>query len=67
MSLMMTSRIDTSAALGEDGIAESILLLRDQNVLLDRDLAALYGVATKRLNEQVKRTSRDFRSTSCFS
>jgi ORF6N domain len=60
MSLMMTSRIDTSAALGEDGIAKSILLLRDQNVLLDRDLAALYGVTTKRLNEQVKRNLARF-------
>jgi hypothetical protein len=52
---MMISRIDTSAALGVDEIAKSILVLRDQNVLLDRDLAALYGVTTKRLNEQVKR------------
>jgi hypothetical protein len=60
MGLMMTSRIDTSAALGVDGIAKSILLLRDQNVLLDRDLAALYGVATKRLNEQVKRNLARF-------
>jgi len=57
---MMTSRIDTSAALGVDGIAKSILVLRDQNVLLDRDLAALYGVTTKRLNEQVKRNLARF-------
>ena len=51
----MRSRIDTSAALGVEGIARSILVLRNQNVLLDCDLAALYGVTTKRLNEQVKR------------
>jgi ORF6N domain len=57
---MMTSRIDTSATLGVDGIAKSILVLRDQNVLLDRDLAALYGVTTKRLNEQVKRNLARF-------
>ena len=56
----MTSRIDTSATLGVDGIAKSILVLRDQNVLLDRDLAALYGVTTKRLNEQVKRNLARF-------
>ena len=56
----MTSTIDTSAALGVDGIAKSILVLRDQNVLLDRDLAALYGVTTKRLNEQVKRNLARF-------
>jgi hypothetical protein len=57
---MMTSRIDTSATLGVDGIAKSILVLRDQNVLLDRDLAALYGVTTKRLNERVKRNLARF-------
>ena len=36
-------------------IAQSILILRGQRVLLDNDLAALYGVPTKRFNEQVKR------------
>jgi len=60
IGFMMTSRIDTSAALGVDGIAKSILVLRDQNVLLDRDLATLYGVTTKRLNEQVKRNLARF-------
>jgi hypothetical protein len=38
-----------------DQIGQSILILRGQRVLLDSDLAALYGVTTKRLNEQVKR------------
>jgi hypothetical protein len=38
-----------------DQIGQSILILRGQRVLLDSDLAALYGVSTKRLNEQVKR------------
>ncbi|MBL8512034.1 MAG: ORF6N domain-containing protein, partial [Betaproteobacteria bacterium] len=36
-------------------MAEHILLLHGSRVLLDADLAALYGVSTKRLNEQVKR------------
>jgi hypothetical protein len=52
---MMTSRIDPTVALGVDVIAKSILVLRRQNILLDRHLAALYGATTKRLNEQVKR------------
>jgi transposase len=47
-----------------DQIGQSILILRGQRVLLDSDLAALYGVTTKRLNEQVKRNidrfSEDF-------
>ena len=36
-------------------IAQSILVIRGQKVMIDADLAVLYGVATKRLNEQVKR------------
>jgi hypothetical protein len=32
-----------------------IYLVRDQKVMLDEDLAKLYGVETKRLNEQVSR------------
>ena len=41
-------------------IAQSILLLRSHKVLLDNDLAALYGVTTKRFNEQVKRNVARF-------
>lgn len=41
-------------------IEKAILLIRGQKVLLDRDLAELYGVATKRLNEQVRRNRRRF-------
>lgn len=41
-------------------ITNSILIVRGQRVLLDSDLAALYGVTTKRLNEQVKRNSDRF-------
>ena len=39
---------------GEE-IVERIVLVRGRLVLLDADLAAMYGVTTKRLNEQVKR------------
>jgi len=44
---------------GED-ITHAILVLRGQRVILDRDLAAIYGVTTKRLNEQVKRNAERF-------
>ena len=37
------------------GIETRILLIRGQKVLLDADLAFLYGISTKRFNEQVKR------------
>jgi hypothetical protein len=41
-------------------IEHRILLVRGHKVLLDADLAALYGVATRRLNEQVKRNRQRF-------
>ncbi len=41
-------------------IEESIFLVRGQKVMLDADLAALYGVTTKRLNEQVRRNYSRF-------
>lgn len=41
-------------------IESRILVLRGQRVVLDRDLAALYGVSTKRLNEQVRRNQTRF-------
>ncbi len=37
-----------------------ILTLRNEKVILDADLAEIYGVATKRLNEQVKRNTDRF-------
>jgi phage regulator Rha-like protein len=37
-----------------------ILFLRDQKVILDVDLAELYGVTVKRLNEQIKRNAGRF-------
>lgn len=41
-------------------ITRSITVLRAHRVILDADLAALYGVTTKRLNEQVKRNAERF-------
>ncbi len=41
-------------------IERAILLVRGQKVLLDRDLAELYEVLIKRLNEQVRRNLRRF-------
>jgi hypothetical protein len=36
-------------------IEQSILMIRSHKVMLDRDLAILYGVSTKALNQAVKR------------
>ena len=43
-----------------NSIERSIRLIRGQKVLLDDDLARLYGVSVKRLNEQVRRNSARF-------
>lgn len=43
-----------------DDIKSYILTIRGKQVMLDRDLAGLYGVETKRLNEQVRRNINRF-------
>ena len=47
-------------------ISDKILLIRGQKVLLDRDLADLYGVKTKRLKEAVRRNIERFPSDFMF-
>lgn len=47
-------------------LGERILTLRGHRVILDADLAELYGVTTKRLNEQVKRNADRFPSDFMF-
>jgi hypothetical protein len=56
---------DTSIVLVEQ-VQSKILFLRGEKVILDSDLAALYGVPTKRLNEQVKRNHERFPSDFMF-
>ena len=46
---------NTSIALPDESIEDTILLIRGKKVILDHDLARLYGVATKVLNQAVKR------------
>jgi hypothetical protein len=45
---------------GTDEIARRIVVVRAHKVMIDSDLAQLYGVSTKRLNEQVRRNSDRF-------
>ena len=44
----------------EEPILPSIYFIRGEKVILDRDLAILYGVETKRLKEAVKRNIQRF-------
>lgn len=46
--------------LPQEIITSKIHLIRGYKVILDRDLANLYGVETKRLNEQVRRNIKRF-------
>jgi len=50
----------TTAIVLTKRVTAKILILRNQKVILDKDLAELYGVPVKRLNEQIKRNPRRF-------
>lgn len=47
-------------------ITNCIFIIRGQKVMLDFDLAELYGVEVKRVNEQVKRNRERFPDDFCF-
>lgn len=46
--------------LSEETISNKIYFIHNQKVMLNRDLAILYGIETKRLKEQVKRNRNRF-------
>ena len=52
--------VKSGGAVPVERITQLIRVLRGQRVLLDAELATLYGVTTKRLNEQVKRNADRF-------
>lgn len=52
--------VNKSAIILTRRVGSRILILRNQKVILDSDLAELYGVSVKRLNEQMKRNPRRF-------
>ena len=52
--------MSTTPLLPLEAITQRIVVLREQKVLIDSDLAALYGVETRRLNEQVRRNKARF-------
>ncbi len=51
---------NNEVAVPEETIMNKIYLIRDQKVMLDRDLAELYGVLTGNLNKAVKRNIKRF-------
>lgn len=59
----MSEKLDGYSERSVEGL---ILVLRGQRVILDSDLARIYGVQTKRLNEQVRRNKSRFPSDFVF-
>ena len=53
-------------ALSQHDIEQLIITVRGEQVLIDQDIARLYGVTTKRLNQQVSRNSARFPSNFRF-
>src|SRR5579871_2515128 len=58
--------MNTSALALTKKVGSKILILRNQKVILDTDLAELYGVSVKQLNQQVKRNADRFPSDFVF-
>ncbi len=56
----MSEKKNNNIMLPNKIIENKIYLIRDKKVMIDSDLAELYGVETKRLNEQVKRNIKRF-------
>ena len=54
------AKTEAAAIESVEQIENLILTIRGKQVMLDRDLARLYGVETKRLNEQVRRNLERF-------
>jgi hypothetical protein len=52
--------MEDQSLLSEETISNKIYFIRGEKVMLDIDLASLYEVETKRLNEQVKRNLSRF-------
>ena len=52
--------MNNKASIPEEIIMNKIYLVRGRKVMLDRDLAELYGVETKRLKEAVRRNITRF-------
>lgn len=62
----MTKSLENAEVIENLPIARQILTIRGKQVLLDRDLATLYGVETKVLNQAVKRNAERFPERNCF-
>ena len=56
----MSSKTTKGYLIPVERVENAIIEIRGERIMLDADLAALYGTTTKRLNEQVKRNIERF-------
>ena len=56
----MTQENENIQILPDEKIASSIYVIRHKKVMIDRDLAELYGVETRVLNQAVRRNNKRF-------
>lgn len=64
--MMDTKQQVTNTVLPDEVVMQQIYLIRGHKVMLDRDLALLYGYEPKRMNEQVKRNQERFPASFMF-
>jgi hypothetical protein len=57
---MVSMAMPKSSPAQLDNVESAIYLIRGQRVMLDSDLAAIYGTSTKRLNERLRRNRERF-------
>lgn len=57
---MATAKKNYVKSVAAEIIVNKIFVIREHKVMLDYDVAFLYGVSTKRMNEQVKRNIEKF-------
>jgi len=63
---METKHEAKQAVMADEVVMQKIYLVRGQKVMLDSDLAILYGYETKRMNEQVRRNLARFPASFMF-
>lgn len=56
----MSNKEITTVIINENYLKDKIYFIRGQKVMIDSDLASIYGFTTKRFNEQVKRNIDKF-------
>ena len=66
LQFITMSKKDLELLVLEQRILNRIYIFRGEKVMLDRDLAELYGVETKVLNQSLKRNKERFPKDLCF-